>query len=102
MWIANRLQGIFFAVSVGKITDESRDNIIKSSDESKKAIYDLMSIFKTEENKVDRKQADNNNANYITALNSYKDGAYSSMDELIQAMGAINETIKNANARTNQ
>jgi len=103
LWVANRLQGIFFATAVGKLTDESRNQIINESSKSKEDLYDMLTPYRrkpTKEEIEKEKVSDENKGDYISALGNV--GVFNSLDQLMSAVQALNETIteNNSNADT--
>jgi len=97
-WVAGRLQNIFYAVSVGKLTDESAKNAIKKSNESRDYLFKMLDPYGTT---LDKKQLeevktnDTNSQSYMDLLSSgLGDGkGFSSLDQLITAVNALNQAI---------
>lgn len=95
----NRLLGIFFASAVNKLTDESRDNIIKEAEKVKTTIYDILDPIKTlRKTPEDEKEADTNRGNYMQTLASVKgDKGFATLEELVSAITALDKTITEFN-----
>lgn len=98
-FLGRMLTTILFAVGIGKITDQSRDNIIKEGTKSLERIFDLLDLQsrtpQTErEEKEQREKIAANQKEYLKTLQSV--GKFNSLEQLAGAVTALNETIKEA------
>ena len=98
IWIANRLQGIFFAVAIGKLTEESRTKIIKEAEQTKTELYNMLDVFKSvtaQNTKAEQEkiaEADRHKAAYAEVLT--KNGGFTDIDNLLQTMRDLNQAIQ--------
>lgn len=94
-WVADRLLGIFFAVATGKLTDESRDSNMRSSQKGREYLLDMLSplaVKKPHDTTEQRKRSNRSMEEYVTLLGST--GGFSSLGQLQAAIRALNETIR--------
>ena len=97
-WVAGRLQDIFYAVSVGKLTDESAKRSVKQSNESRDYLFKMLDPYGSTPDKKqveEEKTKDTNSQSYFDLLSSGtgEGGGFSSLDQIITAVNALNQAI---------
>ena len=94
-WVASRLLGIFFAVSTGKLTEQSRDGNLEDARKALQELYALSALdyhTKTRQDEEKEKASDMSKEQYVSTLGSH--GAFTGVDEIMSAMQGLNEVIE--------
>ena len=102
-WLGDRLLGIFFAVATGKLTEQSRDAIMKHASAYREKLYTLLSLVESVPDAPEELQQPQGDAvtKYVQLLG--KDGGFSSLEDIVNAVEGLNAAIseaKNSNADT--
>lgn len=96
-WVGDALMGIFVAVGMRAISEDSRKKYLDNLDRQLSRLGDMLALVsvKTESESERKKREDNHvagQASYAQALASL--GNFDSLDQLEAAITALNETIR--------